>query len=542
MSAKKPVTKAEFKPVKVGDRIERDGFTVEVVQAADPDLKNHSQWYQTSVEPIVRSRGYSGLGGWGGYITSDEALGGREQHYSPPFVAKGQRRDPVKLTKDDWNFAKLLQQPREVKTVALFHELARESSRIREACRVATTMSEGLARQQAEEKAALKAWIAAREELRKCKDEVKRVCEERRRMKKEGKKAGKAWLKRSIGTLRELKNAKEAERNADSAHSACEVLSRFSQELHGIESAEKFLRRIEACFPFGAGAINRLLVAQDTPWNRLAQEQRASLVEAARLRYLNRPKALYGTAHKDLPPTNWMFWNKMWPPGSQPLQFKFGYDPSGYLANDSDTTRAYLKLCGNGTDAPQILTQAIECCVCFNFADDVIVECFRQWLADRRTFLAKQLPRFGESVGGVTMERTEEHRVNAALKQLSALRLRAHFPQAKTAAEAWRMLYPKKRGDHAKNEAKPEKQVREDAKAAIKLGADFFKWCRLDSDKPAPPLTHAWEHRCAMCDLLSDESPRTEPRRGAFREWRCRQCDHRESSKWDGIGWVEARC
>src|SRR5690606_19058084 len=82
---------------------------------------------KTSAEALAKEKGY---------VTLEESIGFKIEHFPPPFVERGTPREPSSLRDTDWNFSKLLSGPDDEKRLPLFHELARESSRMREACRV----------------------------------------------------------------------------------------------------------------------------------------------------------------------------------------------------------------------------------------------------------------------------------------------------------------------------------------------------------------------------------------------------------------------
>ena len=84
-----------------------------------------------------------------GYVTFEEALGFPIKPFPSPEIV-GVPRNPAQLSKVDWNFASLIKKLEDgaeeknqerVRLAALFHELARESASVREACAILSAPS-----------------------------------------------------------------------------------------------------------------------------------------------------------------------------------------------------------------------------------------------------------------------------------------------------------------------------------------------------------------------------------------------------------------
>ncbi len=454
------------KPHKVGDIVNENGVEMQVM-AADKSKEGHFILYKMSAEPIAKRKGY---------ITNDQILGAKIEHYPPPFVPHGARRDPATLKESDWNFVELMKRPLEEKKVALFHELARESARVRLACNLFSNPP----------------------------DIVKRINDA------EG--AGDFEFK-------VMQKWKVGEWKAKQAH----------------EEAQRFLERTECRYPYGAGEMMAELVAKDTGWNELSDEQRADVMKLQEAIESQRVKH-EGRTNKDVPcgGPGWPYDDAIQFAKRHWQELKSEWPEYGY--NDGKPGRMVLAPRRNGSDAPLVLSESLELCVCLNFSDDELLNSFRKWLHWRRKNLHDDLSEFrqGEGVG----LRTDSSRIDAAFKAIAALRLRAKFSSKKEAAITFRDIYEAKRSKKKTPEAAPLADVKKLADAAVKLGQEFLPNCSLDSAPVNDPRKRAWVHLCSNCGKLQRREPDKEPNQKRYTRWRCRKCDHRESSRWDGKEWI----
>lgn len=501
------------KPHKVGDIVNEKGVELEVIEVSQGPL---GFGYKMSAEPIAKRKGY---------ITNDQILGARIEHYPPPFVPHGSRRDPATLKKSDWNFVELMKRPIEEKKVALFHELARESARVRLACAIleagAATDSEWQAKK-----------IKAFEKECEARDERDRLAAEL-----EALKGKKAESKKAQKLATNIAEAQERLRLAKCESSYFSVTSGNGKERQEFREADSFLQRLEKRFPYGAGEIMAWLVAQDTGWNGLSDEQRADVLKRQTELEAKRVKH-EGRGNKDVPGggPGWLY--------DKPIQFanrhwqelesewpKYGY-------NDGKPGRMVLTPRGNGKDAPLVLAESLEICVCMNYSDEEILQSMAEWLKWRRANLHDDLQEFreGEGVG----LRFGDRRIDKAFKALAALRLRAACQTMKEAACIFRDTYEAKRSKKATADAAPMADVQKLADDAVKLGAEFLPYCPLDSAPVNDPKKHPWDHLCSNCGNLQSRNTEGEPKliQKQFTRWRCSKCDHREISGWDGKHWI----
>ncbi|MBL9134208.1 MAG: hypothetical protein JNG86_23540, partial [Verrucomicrobiaceae bacterium] len=214
---------------KVGDIVNDEGFEMQVM-AVSKSKGGFFTSYKMSAEPIAKRKGY---------ITNNQILGARIEHFPPPFVPHGARRDPATLKKSDWNFVELMKRPLAEKKVALFHELARESARVRLAC------------------ARLEAGAAIESEWQN----KKAAAYQKERQAREAAKAIKARLanaksiKARAALKAKLTKANEVVRLAKCESSYVAVTSGNGQERVDFAEALRFLERLEKRFPYGVGEV-----------------------------------------------------------------------------------------------------------------------------------------------------------------------------------------------------------------------------------------------------------------------------------------------
>ena len=495
------------KPPKVGEIVTDDGIEMEVMAVGIGAL---GYSINKSAEPIAKRKGY---------ITNDQILGARIEHYAPPFVPHGIRRDPSILKETDWNFVELMKRPLEEKKVALFHELARESARVRLACARLEAGSTIEAEWQNKKAGALQKESLARKVA-------------------EGIKARLAIaksIKARAALQTELERANEALSLAISEYSYIAVTSGNGQERLDYEEAQRFLERLEKRFPYGAGEMMAWLVAKDIGWNILSDEERVDVMKRQRECELRRVKH-EGRVNKDVPcgGPGWPYNNPVQFAGRHWQELKSEWPKYGY--NDGKPGRMVLAPRGNGKDAPLVLSESLEICVCLNFSDDEILDSFGRWLQWRRKNLHDDLKEFreGEGVG----LRMDERRINKAFKALAALRLRAASQSKQEAAIIFRETYEAKQSKKDKADAAPLADVKKLADDAVKLGAEFLPYCLLDSAPVNDPRKLPWDHLCSNCGKLQSRRTENEPSQKYYTEWRCHKCDHRESSRWDGKEWI----
>jgi hypothetical protein len=498
---------------KVGDIVNENGVEMQVM-AADKSKKGYFVRYQMSAEPIAKRKGY---------ITNHQIIGRRIEHNAPPFVPHGARRDPATMKESDWNFVELMKQPMAEKKVALFHELARESARVRLAC------------------ARLEAGAAIESEWQN----KKAAAYQKERQAREAAMAIKARLanaksiKARAALKAKLKKANEVVRLAKCESSYIAVTSGNGQERVDFAEARRFLERLEKRFPYGVGEVMAWLVAKDVGWNELSAEERADVMkrqgecEARRVKH-------EGRLNRDVPcgGPGWPYDDPVQFAGRHWQDLKSEWPEYGY--NDGKPGRMVLSPKGNGKDAPLVLSESLEICVCLNFSDEEILSSFRDWLQWRRKNLHDDLKEFrdGEGVGF----RLDDRRIDKAFKAISALRLRAACASRKEAACVFRRIYEAKRSKSKDKAAPPMADVKKLADDAVALGAEFLPYCPLDSAPVIDPRKQPWDHLCSNCGKL--QSRRTDNDKEPlhiqkqYQRWRCKNCDHRESSGWNGKEWI----
>jgi hypothetical protein len=496
------------KPHKVGDIVNENGVELKVMEVSQGAL---GFGYKMSAEPIAKRKGY---------ITNDQILGARIEHYPPPFVPHGARRDPAALKESDWNFVELMKRPLEEKKVALFHELARESARVRLAC------------------ARLEAGAAIESEWQNKKAGAYQKESQARKV-AEGIKARLATaksIKAQAALQAKLEKANQALSLAKSEYSHIAVTSGNGQERVDFAEAQRFLERLEKRFPYGVGEMMAWLVAKDVGWNELSAEQRADVMRR-QTEYESRREKHEGRLNKDVPcgGPGWPYNDSIQFAGRHWQELKSEWPEYGG-GNDGKPGRMVLAPKGNGKDAPLVLSESLEICVCLNFSDDEILDSFERWLQWRRKNLHDDLKEFreGEGVG----LRLDDRRINKAFKALAALRLRATCQSKQEAAIIFRETYEAKRSKKAEADAAPMADVKDLADDAVKIGMEFLPYCPLDSAPVNDPRKNPWDHLCSNCGKLQSREPDKEPNQKGYTRWRCHKCDHRESSRWDGKEWI----
>lgn len=497
------------KPHKVGDIVNEDGFEMEVMTVGKSKGGFFTS-YTLSAEPIAKRKGY---------ITNDQILGARIEHYFPPFVPHGVRRDPAALKESDWNFVELMKRPLEEKKVALFHELARESARVRLACARLEAGATIESEWQKKKAGAFQKEIQARKVV----DGIK------------ARLAASKSIKARAALQTKLERANEALSMAKSEYSCIAVTSGNGQERLDFAEAQRFLERLEKRFPYGVGEMMAWLVAKDIGWNSLSDEERADVMKR-QTEYESRRVKHEGRLNKDVPcdGPGWLYDDPVRFAGRHWQELKSEWPEYGY--NDGKPGRMVLAPRGNGKDAPLVLSESLEICVCLNFSDEEILDSFGRWLQWRRKNLHDDLQEFreGEGVG----LRLDERRIDKALKSIAALRLRAACQSMKEAACIFRRTYEAKRSKNKDTAAPPLADVKKLADDAMKLGAEFLPYCPLDSAPVNDPRKQPWDHLCSNCGKLQSRSPNGKPSKKGHTRWRCHKCDHRESSRWDGKEWI----
>jgi len=497
------------KPHKVGDIVNENGVEMQVM-AAGKSKEGHFIHYKLSAEPIAKRKGY---------ITNNQIIGAKIQHYPPPFVPHGARRDPATLKESDWNFVELMKRPLAEKKVALFHELARESARVRLACERIEAGAAIESEWQNKKAAAYQKECQAREVAKAVKARL----------------ANAKSIKARAALKAKITKANEVLRLAKCESSYVAVTSGNGQERADFADARRFLERLEKRFPYGVGEMMAWLVAKDVGWNELSVEQRADVMkrqgecEAWRVKH-------EGRLNKDVPcgGPGW--------PYDDPVQFagrhwqELKSEWPEYGCNDGKPGRMVLSPKGNGKDAPLVLSESLEICVCLNFSDEEILGSFRRWLQWRRKNLHDDLKEFRDGEGAGL--RLDDRRIDKAFKAIAALRLRVTCASKKEAACIFRDTYEAKRSKKAKADAAPLADVKKLADDAVKLGVEFLPYCPLDSAPVIDPRKQPWDHLCSNCGKLQSRHTENEPSQKQYTRWTCLQCYYHESSRWDGKEWI----
>ncbi|HEY1082705.1 MAG TPA: hypothetical protein VGE29_10610 [Prosthecobacter sp.] len=447
-------------PYKVGDVIEENGVALTVVSVRP--TKGGGWLIEKSAKPQAQKKGF---------ITLEQSCGFRIEHYPPPFVGRGTPRPPNLLKDTDWNFAILLTRPLSEKRVALFYELARESARIREACRL-------------------------------------------------------VWQKPDI-----VKEIADAHAKGDMQYEMRQEWGKAQwQQRQAYEDALQFLSNIEDRFPLGAGVIILDSIAKDQSWMTLVDETRQDILEIQANAEKTRTKH-EGRRCRDVPASvpGWPFDN--------PIQFaehsqgRSKAEYPNYAFNDGVPGRAVLASVGNGGDAGRILTESVEMCLCFNFRDEDIVDEFKRWLELKRASLHEEVKDFRESAKRPYVK-LKSNNVDAALKGLAALRLRAAFAPLEAANKFDSIYFPK-----ATARKVDIGNVEKQAQIAIDWQQMFFRYCPLDSAGPVNRDRGLWDRECSLCYKLNklDREPRHKS--VSYTSCRCSVCDHREKLAWNGRHW-----
>lgn len=552
------------KPPKVGDIVNENGVELEVIRVRQGA---RGYGYELSAEPIAKRKGY---------ITNDQIIGRRIEQDPPPFVPHGARRDPATLKESDWNFVELMKRTLEEKKVALFHELARESARVRLAC---ARMEAGASIEKEWHAKKIESWRSmekAREELwlHPVVAEIQGISLRKGKTKQakvlfDTLEGAKEWLHResreaagcpAVVVQETVGHASEAaSQNKLRLVSHAEVkkiLLRFEKARDPLwraikesseiaraacmrgghldfEAANAFLSHLEKRFPYGVGEMMAWLVAKDVGWNELSDEQRADVMKRQKECEARRVKH-EGRLNKDVPcgGPGWPYDDPVQFAGRHWQKLKSEWPEYGY--NDGKPGRMVLSPKSNGKDAPLVLSESLEICVCLNFSDEEILDSFGRWLQWRRKNLHDDLKEFrdGEGVG----LRLDDQRIDKALKSIAALRLRVACQSKKDAAYVFRKTYPAERSKKEKPNEFPMKEVVDLAADAVALGAEFLPYCPLDSAPVIDPRKQPWDRLCSNCGNL--QSFRVEPKQNYQCGLRCHKCDHRESVRWNGKEWI----
>jgi hypothetical protein len=550
------------KPHKVGDIVNENDVELEVIRVSQGPL---GYGHEMSAEPIAKRKGY---------ITNDQIIGRRVEHDPPPFVPHGARRDPAALKESDWNFVELMRRPLKEKKVALFHELARESARVRMAC---ARLEAGVSIENEWHAKKVKSWQSkekAREELwlHPVVAEIQGISVRKGKTKQaemlfDTLEGAKEWLHResreaagcpavvvqeavghaskaaSQNKLRLVSNA-EAKKILLRFDEARDPLWRAIKESSEIaraacmreghsefEAANAFLSHLEKRFPYGVGEMMAWLVAKDVGWNKLSAEQRADVMkrqgecEAQRVKH-------EGRLNKDMPcdGPGWPYDDPIHFAGRHWQELKSEWPQYGY--NDGKPGRMVLTRRGNGKDAPHVLSESLEICVCLNYRDEEILETFKAWLERRRKILHSDLEGFRVS-SKRPYTKLKGNNVDAALKGLAALRLLAAMKPLEAASEFDRVYFP-----NVKNRKPDIGNLNKAACIAIEWQQMFFKYCPLDSAGPVNPEKGPWDRECSLCFKLEQFTKEPKPISKFHYLRRCPVCDHREELCWNGKTWV----
>ena len=477
---------------------------------------------EASAEDFARERGYR---------TTDEALGFRIEHYPPVFVPKGTPRDPSKLTDADWDFRELLMEPLEIKSLALFHELARESARMREAFRCYNAGREQANARDDNRKKTMRKYFDTLDEVNRLAGELNA---EKEAVASNTRPDGEA-----LPTLSEKEKAL-AEARARLAAAVCEKSNAdteacFGAGVHEWAEAEKFIMKRLTRFPYAARGLARDWIASDTPWlsivktnvEKFISEVKEAIAEAGKKRRRNRA----GLRMKDVQTegTGGMF--------DEPLQvateWRTGDGPGAtnrpcFHYNNGLPGLPEVASKGNGTDAERVVTESLDLCVCLNFRDEEIIDAFTAWLKHRRASLPSDLEAFRAS-SERPYTKLNNKDVDAALKGIAALRLRFKFGPKEAAYKFNEIYFPKKNGT-------PDfGNVAKAAEIACQWQRMFFRYCPLDSAGCTTPTLGKWDLECPLCFKVWQLPHEPEFN---YETMRCPCCDHREEMCWTPSGWV----
>jgi hypothetical protein len=220
-------------------------------------------------------------------------------------------------------------------------------------------------------------------------------------------------------------------------------------------------------------------------------------------------------------------------PLDRPIEVAWEWDGDGrpcFAFNSGMPGLPELSRLGNGSRAGKLLSESVELCLCYNFRDEDIIDGFRAWLKAKRKALPESLQEFK-----VSSERPyiklKSDKVDAGLKGLAALRLRAAMP-AKAAAVAFHEIYFPKQKARKSDIGNVQKQ----AEKALEWQRMFLRYCPLDS---ASVIARGpWDLKCSLCFCIRPVEEEPGHISKVHRELRCLECDHREKVGWDGEKWV----
>lgn len=513
----------EVVPPKVGDIEIVNGMEMQVMSvSASKGPLGYAITY--SAEPIARARGYR---------ISNEALGFVAEQMPPPDAARGTRRSAEALTNADWDFRSLLKKPLCIRSLALFHELMRESARMRGVCAI---YQAGLEVE--------KEWEAkiqaAHSRERKTSQEAERLKMHWQTLKAEldaSRSGSPDLMNRAAEALQASEEARtqaaEARLNARKARREAEFVSVSSgngHDRHEWREAAKFLFWRLDRLPDGAGCVETSWIASDRGWRAVDRKEMAAFLKGARKfqREQRAQKLPAGLRVKDVrrERPRWPF--------DRPVQVA-----NEWRTNENEQLRG--RPCfhynsgmpglpevvwkGNGKDAERILSESVDLCVCFNFRDEEIVEAFETWLKNRRASLHDDLADFRVS-DERPQTKMKSKDVNAALLGIAALRLRARFGP-KEAAYMFQELY-------GPDEAPSIGNTQKRAKLAVRWQQEFLRYCPLDSEERCTRELGVWDRECPLCFRVWELPHKSN---WSYDTIRCPWCDHREDMRWTPKGW-----
>ncbi len=361
-----------FVPPKVGDIEESNGFKIRVTEVS---LSKGGFLWQVkgSYDEFAEARGYR---------TQAESLGMIVEPYPPPFIHRGTPRPVEKLSAADWDFRGLLGASLPERKLAFVHELARESARMREACRLWRDTQDP-----EKERARKKEWLAQGDLSR---DDFKERC------------------------MR--------------------------------QDSERFLNARIKRLPVDAADLQADWIYTDTPWHNISQNAKDKFFEAEAKNREERMRDEFrrGLRHSDVEceGENWL-WGKPlhiadeW--SNDPEEHRGPNHRPKFPHNSGRPGLPEIRTRGNGGDAERLVTECLDICVCLNYRDEDILEGLAKWLKKRRAGLPDDLKDFRDS-GKQAHAKLGPQEVDAGLVGLAALRLRA-AKGAKEAAHVIRDLY-----------------------------------------------------------------------------------------------------
>lgn len=457
-----------------------------------------------------------------GYRTTDEAVGFKIEHDAPTFVPRGTPRECSKLSAVDWDFRPLIGLPLEVKALALFHELARESARMREACGCYDAGLETEKAIKAKRQVTLTELFEATETVERLSDEFQAM--------KEALRNKKAWSKEELCAYRTKWKANRAAKKrldaADCMDSHVALASCEGTERHEWTQADKFLHQTLNRFPYGVRTLETSWIAKDIPWCAVdATEKEAFLANVRKTEAeTSKSKRRAGLRIKDVPGEGpgWPF--------DEPLQIaeKWRDLRPCFHYNSGLPGLPEVASKGNGKDAEKVVTESLDVCVCLNFRDEEIVAAFTEWLTKRRASLPEELEAFRVSAKRPYTKLNDKD-VDAALIGLAALRLRFAFSPKEAAHKIRDLYFPERK------QAPDIGNTQKSAHLAVEWQEMFFPYCPLDSENRPRPKLDAWQHECPLCLQIWD-LPRTCSLN--YDTMRCPWCDHRENMRWTPKGWL----